>query len=379
MVLFMIFRKNILQLVFCIGSSKNRINYSDGVKIINCRARNNHADGIHLNQGTSNATVYNCSSRNNGDDGLAIWPFDGGNARDLKNNVFCYNTIEFNWAGGGIAVNGGTGHRIYNNYIRETHRAAGIHLSTRFDGYKFKNTKEINFMNNVLIKTGSKKGYWSQILGVIDIVDDSIDDIIKNIIFTNTYIYDSQHDAICFKAACKNIVFNNLVIFGTGTDGQIGLYTSIPHRGAAIMQDSDVDSCKINNIALANIASNGTVIDSEKLGNYINLYNVSINGENDLGKTSYNYPKEPEIGNIDVYGPIPEPDPRINNKNIKLNPIVKCYGCEKPITGVRFKCLKCQDFDYCENCENKDHGKYGHPLLKINKPEICPLSISIKS
>ena len=134
-----------------------------------------------------------------------------------------------------------------------------------------------------------------------------------------------------------------------------------------------------NNITLANIASKGTEIDSKTVGNYINLSNVTINGENDLGKISYEYPKEPEVGKIDVYKKIPEPDPIVNNLNIMLNPIVKCYACEKPITGVRFKCLKCQDFDYCENCENKDNGKHGHPLLKINKPEICPLSISIKS
>ena len=292
---------------------------------------------------------------------------------------FCYNTIEFNWRSGGIGIYGGTGHRIYNNYIKDTHTSAGIHLCTKFEGHVFKNTKEINFMNNILIKTGSVKGYWEQNLGAIDIFDDTINDIVKNITFTNTYIYDAQHDALALRADCKNIVFNNLVIFGAGTDGEIGLYSPIPHRGAAIMQESDIESCIINNITLANIASKGTEIDSKRIGNYINLCNVTINGENDLGNKSYNYPKEPEIGNIDIYGPIPKPDPIVNNENIILNPIVKCYECEKPITGVRFKCLKCQDFDYCEKCENKDHGKHGHPLLKINKPEICPLSISIKS
>ena len=157
---------------FCMGSTGKRKNYSDWVKIINCRARNNYGDGIHLNQGTSNATVYNCSVRNNGDDGLALNTYDYKEAKDLENDVFCYNTIEFNWRSGAIGVYGGTGHKIYNNYIRDTHTSAGIHLCTAFDGYKFKNTKEINFMNNVLIKTGSKKGYWNQNLGAIDIFDD---------------------------------------------------------------------------------------------------------------------------------------------------------------------------------------------------------------
>ena len=219
--------------------------YSDGVKIINCRARNNYSDGIHLSQGTSNAIIYNCSIRNNGDDGLALDPYNYRDFKDLENDVFCFNTIEFNWRAGAIAVYGGTGHKFYNNYIRDTHTSAGIKLSAFSNGHKFKNTKEINFMNNVLIKTGSKKGYWDQNLGAIDIFEDTIDDIVKNVTFTNTYIYDSQQDAVAIRADCKNIVFNNLFIFGTGTNGQIGMYSSIPHRGAAIMQESDIESCII--------------------------------------------------------------------------------------------------------------------------------------
>ena len=52
------------------------MDYSDGIKIANCRIRNNLADGVNFAQGTSNATVYNCSVRGNGDDGLATWNQD---------------------------------------------------------------------------------------------------------------------------------------------------------------------------------------------------------------------------------------------------------------------------------------------------------------
>lgn len=106
------------------------MDYSDGVKVINCRIRNNLADGVNFCQGTSNAAVYNCSIRNNGDDGLACWNNSYMNAKDEENNVFAYNTIEFIWRAGGIALYGGSGHHVYNNYICDMFMAAGIHLNT---------------------------------------------------------------------------------------------------------------------------------------------------------------------------------------------------------------------------------------------------------
>lgn len=53
-----------------------------------------------------------------------------------------------------------------------------------------------------------------------------------------------------------------------------------------------------------------------------------------------------------------------------------CDGCEKgPITGIRYKCTVCEDFDYCEECEAKLGEKHGHPFLKIRKPEMAPAYI----
>ena len=54
---------------------------------------------------------------------------------------------------------------------------------------------------------------------------------------------------------------------------------------------------------------------------------------------------------------------------------VICDGCNGPIIGTRYKCVICEDFDYCEKCEKKSNGGHGHPLLKINRPEMCPTDI----
>ena len=54
---------------------------------------------------------------------------------------------------------------------------------------------------------------------------------------------------------------------------------------------------------------------------------------------------------------------------------VVCKGCKGDIIGVRYKCTICEDFDFCEKCEEKNQGRHGHPLLKINRPDMCPVAI----
>jgi len=47
---------------------------------------------------------------------------------------------------------------------------------------------------------------------------------------------------------------------------------------------------------------------------------------------------------------------------------IKCDGCGAfPITGDRFKCTVCSDFDLCSTCESKDAHPPSHPLLKLKE------------
>ena len=64
-----------------------------------------------------------------------------------------------------------------------------------------------------------------------------------------------------------------------------------------------------------------------------------------------------------------------SKKEKVLHPGITCHGCNGPIYGTRYKCTICNDFDFCEKCEEKDKGEHGHPLLKLNSPEMCPVDI----
>lgn len=280
---------------FWIADYNGSLDYSDGILIANCRIRNNLADGVNFCQGTSNATVYNCSIRNNGDDGLAMWNNNYMSAKDESNNTFCYNTIDFVWRAGGIAIYGGNGHQIYNNYIRDCFMASGIHLNTNFSGYQFDNTQNITFSNNIIIRSGCSYDTWQSEYGAVDVIGNT-----KNVTFNNTYIYDAQHDGIRIGGAISNILFKNLHIYGTGRDGLTPSYSSLPHLGAAIMCFSGNPSVNVEGLYLCNIGYPST--------HYLNGANVTIQDVTNV--SSYTIPSYPAIGSLQTdHSDHPAPDP----------------------------------------------------------------------
>ncbi|MBO5146315.1 MAG: right-handed parallel beta-helix repeat-containing protein [Lachnospiraceae bacterium] len=266
---------------FWIADYDAPVDYSDNLIIANCRIRNNFADGVNFCQGTSNSSVYNCSIRNNGDDGLAVWNNDYLSVKDARNNKFCYNTIDLSWRAGAIAIYGGDGHEIYNNYIRDSFMASGIHLNTTFSGYKFNNTKNIHFANNIIISSGTSNESWGSELGAVDVIGS-----VRNITFDNTYIYSAQHDGVRVGDNVVNIVFNDLYVYGAGVDGKRPDKISVAHRGAAVMNFGGNALITISRMYLRNIANTNINFLIKEDG-------IEINDEINEGNIGYQIPPYP--------------------------------------------------------------------------------------
>jgi hypothetical protein len=48
---------------------------------------------------------------------------------------------------------------------------------------------------------------------------------------------------------------------------------------------------------------------------------------------------------------------------------VSCDGCDKGVSGFRYKCVVCPDFDLCGSCEGKGQHAH-HNMIRIASPEI---------
>ena len=79
---------------------------------------------------------------------------------------------------------------------------------------------------------------------------------------------------------------------------------------------------------------------------------------------------------------VPQPEPVAEQKPIHR---AICDACDKTISGIRYKCLQCPDYDLCESCEaNNDNGELhdvSHIFAKIHRPSqslpgaragVCP-------
>jgi hypothetical protein len=130
-------------------------NTSNGMVITGCRFRDLYADGVNLNQGSSNCTVTQCHFRNTGDDSLAEWSQASPTPVNV-NNTFSYNTIQCPWRADCIAMYGGNSTNVIYNVCSDTLNQAGIIAETGFNSRAFGGTTLIQ--NNTLTRAGGLYG-----------------------------------------------------------------------------------------------------------------------------------------------------------------------------------------------------------------------------
>lgn len=51
--------------------------------------------------------------------------------------------------------------------------------------------------------------------------------------------------------------------------------------------------------------------------------------------------------------------------SVEVHKNITCSGCGKEIVGVRYLCVYCSDFDYCEECEKSKGYIHMHPFYKL--------------
>lgn len=60
-----------------------------------------------------------------------------------------------------------------------------------------------------------------------------------------------------------------------------------------------------------------------------------------------------------------------NEEGKPVHTMSSCDGCGmNPIVGTRYKCSICDNFNYCQNCEELFKNEHNHPFIKIYKPHM---------
>jgi hypothetical protein len=62
----------------------------------------------------------------------------------------------------------------------------------------------------------------------------------------------------------------------------------------------------------------------------------------------------------------------------QIHPGIICDGCQGKVSGFRYKCMTCPDYDLCEHCEaQRIHS--GHKMMRISTPESIWPGFNINS
>lgn len=251
-----------------IANYTSSIVVADNLHVINCRFRNNYADGINLCKGARNCIVEYSSFRNNGDDDMATW---SANGQLCYNNTFRYNTSENNWRAAGIGFFGGRQNKAHHCVIIDPIEK-GLRIDATFLGMPFSTDGYSVFSDISIYHGGTNRDVWrSNNRGAIDISLGDAQYNITNISFKNIDLINSKQHAISFYTYQNNnftvdVRFENININGTrvmlNSGNGNGIFVDSRIRGKAFYKD--ITFSNINGQNIANASTNFTLSQATK-------------------------------------------------------------------------------------------------------------------
>ena len=216
----------------------------------------------------------------------------------------------------------------------------------------YKKNEQKNFTYEVFIKINEKE------MTFVEFVE-----IINKIKTKNIYKYPKYKEY--FLQSCKIVELINQILFELNFNKSIE-YNKIFNVSNFEFVDQgflkispledELKELKKNNYQIKNFLSR--VFDNPIMDIFLhidsNLY--------DLDEKQFKEKIENYFPNIKDVG-----EKEMREKGIHRN--YTCDGCGmSPIVGIRYHCLKCINFDFCENCMEQKKDKHLHKFEKIEKP-----------
>jgi Right handed beta helix region len=224
------------------------------------------ADGCNINNvslnGTegNNLTVMNLFIRGTGDDALAINSVDNNGSQTytpMANAHVSNNTTVGAWGGYGLAIYGGGGHLVENNYVRDTARFTGLGV-TKF-GANGSDLTSGTVTGNLVLRAGGN-GFTQQqaALFIGNGGNGQGTGTVENVTISDNVVRDALYFGVTFSTS-TGILLENTVIDAPGLDGIVIAPPFFPApTGSATISDNTVTGLNPGQSAFANMSSGFT-------------------------------------------------------------------------------------------------------------------------
>ena len=258
-----------------------------GGTVRNCRLISIWADGCNLNNVSVNANVGNYLTASNnfirgtGDDAMAInsvnYNLNSGVYTyyvPMTNVTFVNNTTVATWGGKGLAIYGGSGHLVKDNYTSDSARYIGLGVG-KF-GVNGSDLISATVVGNVIVRSGGN-GYQQQQQAMMIGNDGDGQGVgtVANAYCASNVIVDSLYAAVGLSTS-TNVTFQNNTIINPAREGiVVGFYALRPGQGNAILYSNTVTGLNAGMAAFTNNSSAYAVVTPIPAINFSSMSGVT--------------------------------------------------------------------------------------------------------